>query len=513
MGLLGDLVKQRYAQQYQEADTKLAAYRSVLDSQETTPQAKEYALSQVLNTAQIKGKEQAPVAHLLRGLLGIGKGGAQPQAGQPPQTAGAPAQPQSPEEQPIPGGGPMVPSDQPQQPATPQIQPMPKRGEAATEQPPQPGQRPQRMFMTPEEIGQRNLNIEKPELDYKNAQQTNLENLKEEHQNKLKELEFKHSEAIESSKEFSKLAAAQAAAGKLTGKQREQWDTAKALVSKAGGDPNDTAQVQEKLNGLLADKAKMDHDKEAEGILRTQAAIGTALYKLSQSKQEGAGAGGDVDEISQGIMNGDQPPDLVGMARGGLAAKIRANLERKGFNLAHAQMDWQATKRALSTMNSTQQVRMRQALDSLGNMLPNVEQAYDEWTKTKLPGGFKLYNKVALQAAANGSGPSAAVAQNLLTLINDSIAETGYVYMGGNSPTDHALKLAQTNLSANWNPTTFKTAMHTLKQNLQIRQNSINNVHIAGASESNPYTPQQPQSAAPAANDGAPSKDPLGILK
>src|SRR6185437_16985191 len=132
MGLLSELISKKFDTDHQQAQVKVDAYRAIIASQQSTPEAKEYALSQLLHTAGFKKGEQHGVGQLLGGLLGIkhGQSGTTP-SGQPgqPQAASAPAAP--PDEQPIPGGGPLVPSDQPAQPATPQIPPMPRRANVA----------------------------------------------------------------------------------------------------------------------------------------------------------------------------------------------------------------------------------------------------------------------------------------------------------------------------------------------------------------------------------------------
>lgn len=278
MGLLTSIIDKKFDTDQSQAKTKTEAYKAVLTAQDATPDAKEYALGQLLHIGGVKGKEHAAVGQLFGHLLGIKPHPAM--AGQTPQTGQAPPA----DQQPIPGGGPMVDA---QQPATPQIPPMPQRAQAGATQPPQ---RPPRMFMTPEEIGQRKLNIDKPEQDYLQQQQINLENLKEEHQEKLKALDAASKEKIEVSKEAAKLTADQARAGRLTGKEKQDWDTAKALVKQEGGDPNNTEQVQARLDKTLAQRAKYEHDMETERLVKTQIGIGKAIQQLNEHNQ-GLGRG------------------------------------------------------------------------------------------------------------------------------------------------------------------------------------------------------------------------------
>ena len=79
-------------------------------------------------------------------------------------------------------------------------------------------------------------------------------------------------------------------------------------------------------------------------------------------------------------------------------------------------------------------------------------------------------------------------------------SELGNVYMGGNSPTDHALTLAAKNLSADWSEGQLRAALTLARTNLRIRANSIKNVGVSGIDQSRyapTSTPQTPGETAP----------------
>ena len=80
-----------------------------------------------------------------------------------------------------------------------------------------------------------------------------------------------------------------------------------------------------------------------------------------------------------------------------------------------------------------------------------------------------------------------AVATALEAQIADITSELGNVYMGGNSPTDHSLSLAQKNLSGDWNKETFEEALKQTRLNLKIRQNSITHSQPEGIGGSSAY--------------------------
>jgi hypothetical protein len=197
-----------------------------------------------------------------------------------------------------------------------------------------------------------------------------------------------------------------------------------------------------------------------------------------------------VPEIVKGIMAGTIPPDRTGLGRNAGWLKILAGLSDKGFNMTAAELDWKAAQRYVASINSPQQLRVRQAAETAQQMIPDIRTLYNQWLATELPAGFKLYNKAALSAAKNLPGERGAIAQALETDINDMVADLGMVYMGGNSPTDHALDLAKSNLMADWNQNTFDRALDLINTNIGYRVNSFKNAGVAGMREESPYMPQ-----------------------
>jgi hypothetical protein len=118
-----------------------------------------------------------------------------------------------------------------------------------------------------------------------------------------------------------------------------------------------------------------------------------------------------------------------------------------------------------------------------------------------------LLNKANLALAKGGAygKDAAAIANSLSTQIADVRADLASVYMGGNSPTDQAFQLAKTSLDEDWDQSVLKKMTALARSNVQIRQNSIRNTGVAGASQNNPYASQVPAAAPPAAPSAVPS--------
>lgn len=234
--------------------------------------------------------------------------------------------------------------------------------------------------------------------------------------------------------------------------------------------------------------------QQIEGARKTWAEDGHVTVNLS------AGQTDDVKQTVAGMRAGHLPPLLPGRASKEYVA-LMAEAERQHFDLAGAATDWTATQKHIASMNSSSQLKLNQSINALPEMLDKVDALAAQFKG----GRFPILNKANLAAAKAGAYGSdvAVVANQLSAQIADVTADLGNVYMGGNSPTDHALDLAAKSLSADWDEKVLHKMTDLARSNVQIRQNSIRNTGVAGASEGNPYGNQPPPApAAPAAPVG-----------
>lgn len=197
----------------------------------------------------------------------------------------------------------------------------------------------------------------------------------------------------------------------------------------------------------------------------------------------------DVEAIADAIVRGEQPPTTTGLY--GKTAAVRAALAKRGYNLTTASLDYTATQAHFRTLNGAQQTRMRQAVDNAAHSLDVIDALAQQWQGGKYP----LLNKGRLAAAKSGvlGAQAQTIATQLEAQISDVTSELGNVYMGGNSPTDHALALAAKNLSANWSLPQLQDALKLARTNLTIRQNSIQNTGAITATNNNPAATDAPQ--------------------
>jgi hypothetical protein len=211
-----------------------------------------------------------------------------------------------------------------------------------------------------------------------------------------------------------------------------------------------------------------------------------------------------VRDAVAGMKAGTLPPLLPGRASKEYVAML-AEAKRQGYDLATAATDWAATQKHIATMNGAQQLRLNQSIGALPELLDSVDALASKWKA----GRFPVLNRATLAAAKGGAlGPAAAtIANQLASQIADVTADLGSVYMGGNSPTDHALDLASKSLSGDWSEAVLHDMVALARKNVIIRQNSIRNAGVAGASDNNPYGSQPP-----AAGGTIRARDPQGVL-
>jgi hypothetical protein len=296
----------------------------------------------------------------------------------------------------------------------------------------------------------------------------------------------------------------------------EMGATVPALAGTAKLQAQDVGEQQKQLeqagvarlhygNEAMALKSSLAQSKMQNDLARSMIA--------ANSRIQAAGMGGAGDpqaiDIAEAIMRGEQPPDTKGLYRA--ARGVRAHLARNGYDLTTAQRDWQGVQAHIKNLNSTQQLRLRQAVETTSQGLDQIEQLYNRWQELAPVGvsGMKLLNRAQLAAAKNLPGEAGAVANALDAQINDLAGELGNVYMAGNTPTDHSMRLAASNLKSEWNQKTFEQALKTLRTALRMRSNSISNSMPQGVTPGSHYVEGMP-GATPA--KGA-DNDPLGIRK
>lgn len=200
-----------------------------------------------------------------------------------------------------------------------------------------------------------------------------------------------------------------------------------------------------------------------------------ASKPVSSGSSAGVTTQQDIQLAVKGVSEGKIPPERVASFRD--VTRVNAELERQGINMSDLTLEWDATKKAVQTMNGPQQIRLRQAIGFGLKSTGDIIKMSDELGRGPNP----ILNRAQLNAAKQGLlGPDM---QKKATLLDQQIADTvsdlGQVYMGGNSPTDEGLKLAGQNMKGEWSGPQLKAAAQNVQKLLNFRMNSINNIHAS----------------------------------
>lgn len=210
---------------------------------------------------------------------------------------------------------------------------------------------------------------------------------------------------------------------------------------------------------------------DAEGRVPRDVLAKAMAPQTATSAGRGLVNEGDAGAIADAIEQGLQPPDMKGLYRFG--GPVRAELGRRGYDMTAANKDWLATQRTIATLNGPQQTRLRQAVNTAYESLDVIDQLNERLQKLVPRTSVRLLNHAGLTALKNLPGEAGVVARELDGQITDVVSELGNAYMGGNSPTDHALQLSAKNLDSNWSFDQLKAMTALARKNLGIRRNSI----------------------------------------
>lgn len=242
-------------------------------------------------------------------------------------------------------------------------------------------------------------------------------------------------------------------------------------------DPKGTMTIVHKSDPSSPDSSANDPSKilEYKFYAKQEKDGGREPMTYEQFTARSSGIGGvskdDVTSVSQAIINGDQPPEIKGLYKGGMA--VKAELERQGFNLSKANQEWQAANRFTASSQGPQQLRVRQNIDALAQSLPHLQELVDKYNA----GPYPALNSAMM--AADYQGLTNPEASSLVKLIRQQIsdvqAQTAGVIMGSGSPTDAAFQLAHDQLQTNWSKRDITAALDNMKLNLQYRVNALNN--------------------------------------
>lgn len=248
------------------------------------------------------------------------------------------------------------------------------------------------------------------------------------------------------------------------------------------------SESQRKLQDSEATAAGTAANLAADNTRADAALAETTRHNKAEEAKAAQGGGltgnaaaerGDAVEIVKGLKDGTTSPNVLESARTtALGAAIQAEAHRQGVDTASMTRNWISTKKAIQSLNSTQQIRLTEGIDKASHSLDKIEELSAALTPLMSRYGIKALNKAQLALAKNGTygKDAASIATRLETQIADVTAEIGTVIMGGGAPTDHGLELAGKNLSSDWTADVLRDAVKQVRYNLNLANNARNDL-------------------------------------
>ena len=219
---------------------------------------------------------------------------------------------------------------------------------------------------------------------------------------------------------------------------------------------------------------------QAQGLEGYEAKL-TAKGDISVSKPSSyatASSKQSIEDDVEGIATGKLPPDLTKVVARRDLTTVAGKLAKRGLDLKQLALDYQAEQSFIKSINSTQQVRLRQLIPSVTQGIGELDNLNEEFKRT----GVKAFNKATMEYYANGGGTKKQqeLSQKFISQMTVLADEMGSIFMGGNTPTDRSLDMAQKLFRGDFNDTAVKAANEQVKRNLGYRANAIESVSAIG---------------------------------
>lgn len=294
----------------------------------------------------------------------------------------------------------------------------------------------------------------------------------------------------------------------LQDKRKALMQTRMQNLEALQGRYNTLAEHAQKLGNV---EAEANWRAKAESVSRAHDQVMENLkneHELAQIKETGRQAqitagvkasnkdeGIDYAELVKGINAGTIP---VPQSRGftGNYAKLLTEARKQGVDINGINFKQQALTRHYASLNSADQLRLRQAINTTVPSLDVISEYSQALTKAMPRGEVNFLNRANIVAASNGVyGPKARdAARKLLGEISLVRGEVAQVMRGGHAPTNEAFQEVRDVLDGNWSQGGLDAAIVNAKRNMNIRLNAIENTEALVPSVQGGYTPQGQQS-------------------
>ena len=251
-----------------------------------------------------------------------------------------------------------------------------------------------------------------------------------------------------------------------------------------------------KQRGDSTEVKMLKDDNGAEHILFVDPRRRTITDAQGNPYVSPSGDDSDTKQIATAIREGRQPPTTTGLYRN--AKAVRADLEREGFNLSEANLQWQAAQTQVKSLNAPQMVRYAGLAKSVLTTIDEVKGLAVQMDNSGVPLANKA--KIAAYIQTSGNTESGQLAAKYVAAVNTLKEEFTNLAQGGYAPTEAAWTLANQQVNADYGVKELNSSLTEVQRLLRYRLQGIPNFQTLGPGGTNRYVPgggqggEQPQS-------------------
>ena len=219
--------------------------------------------------------------------------------------------------------------------------------------------------------------------------------------------------------------------------------------------------------------------RDEKGVLERVA----AMEKAQKAGKDLAREQDDI-VIAQGIMSGREPPVLTGLYRD--SPTVKAELERNGFDLSKAQLEFEAAKKQVSSLNSAQNVRFNGLAVSVVNTIDETKLLARQMKLSGVPALNSLQLRAYMQT--QGNSERGQLVAKYLASVNTVKEEYAQLANGGYAPIEAAWKLADEQVNANYGDEQLVASLDEIQRLINYRVRAVNRADAGALPPPNRYS-------------------------
>lgn len=183
-----------------------------------------------------------------------------------------------------------------------------------------------------------------------------------------------------------------------------------------------------------------------------------------------------TDMLVEAVQTGNQEPPSGAMlyrTKGG--RQFLAAMQRHGVNPAKLRTNWNAAQQYYKTQNTRPFIMLRTQIDNAVAMIDKYEELSEELNQLvpdyKVTGVNRIMRNLEKQGMANND--AGRIIQQMQSIAPGLKTEIANVYMGGGTPTDHAMRLAENFVDPNLNYNLRRAQIEVNRFEIGVRKHAL----------------------------------------